>query len=148
MRLLLISLIFTLGFVATSEIDQPVQDAFEASNAYRKSKGRDTLTLDTLLCQMAMEHSQNMANRKVGFGHSGFNKRSKAINKELGALKVAENVHWSNHSEEPDGKEAVEGWINSKEHRKNLLGKEFTKVGIGYAQDKRGRTYFTQILCD
>ncbi len=31
-------------------------------------------------------------------------------------------------------------------HRANLLGKQFTEIGIGVAQDERGMPYYTQVF--
>jgi len=38
----------------------------------------------------------------------------------------------------------LKDWLNSKVHRKNLLGKDYTEVGIGVATNDLGETYFTQ----
>lgn len=38
-----------------------------------------------------------------------------------------------------DGISATEGWLNSEEHRKNLLHPKFTELGVGVYHD-----YYTQ----
>jgi uncharacterized protein YkwD len=39
----------------------------------------------------------------------------------------------------------VDGWKNSPEHRKNMLG-DFSLTGIGIAQSNDGGYFFTQIF--
>lgn len=143
------SLIFFLAISFAFSQEYTVQEkevqAFEASNAYRQKKHREALQLDTFLCRLAREHSEQMAAGKVQFGHGGFNKRVKKIEKNLGTGTVAENVFMASY--EADGKEAVEAWIDSPGHRKNLLNKSYKRVGLGMATGDRG-TFYTQIFCD
>ena len=41
---------------------------------------------------------------------------------------------------------AVNGWMRSPSHRKNLLGREWSATGIGVAYGRGGRVYITQIF--
>jgi uncharacterized protein YkwD len=41
----------------------------------------------------------------------------------------------------------VDGWKNSPEHRKNMLG-DFSLTGIGIAQSNDGGYFFTQIFIE
>jgi len=137
-----------LGFLFTA-FEQPYtilteeMDAFHASNDFRKSKKRDRLNLDTFLCLLAREHSENMASGKTQFGHDGFKERYKRINKELASKGAAENVFMS--YEYASGEEAVDAWIDSKGHRENLLDREYIRVGLGMATGPEG-TFYTQIF--
>ncbi len=140
--LLVISFLFS-SFEESYTILPQELDAFEASNVYRLKKHRDSLCLDTFLCRLAREHSEHMAQGDIKFGHDGFNKRFKLIGKELGTNGAAENVYMS--SELATGEEAVAAWINSKGHRENLLGREYTRVGLGMASGPEG-TFYTQIF--
>lgn len=146
--LLLFSGILFMAFALLQEqfeIKSFEMEAFEASNAFRAQHRRDTLTLDTFLCQLAREHSKNMASGKVGFGHQGFRQRCEEIKKKRTSYAQAENVYYS--SWVSNGKEAVDSWIHSKEHRQNLLGKSYHRMGIGMASGKKG-TFYTQIFSD
>jgi len=40
----------------------------------------------------------------------------------------------------------VEAWMESKQHKENILGPEFTEVGLGLAKDKDGQIYYTQLF--
>jgi uncharacterized protein YkwD len=39
---------------------------------------------------------------------------------------------------------AVEGWLDSSEHRATMLSDKFTETGVGVAQSDDGKTYVTQ----
>jgi uncharacterized protein YkwD len=42
--------------------------------------------------------------------------------------------------------DAVEAWMNSPGHRKNLLSATYTELGTGYATDADGRPYYVQVF--
>jgi uncharacterized protein YkwD len=90
---------------------------------------------------LATGHSQDMARGKVPFGHEGFKSRAKSIQKALGSNEVGENVA----SGPMTAREVVDGWLHSPGHKKNIEG-DFKLTGIGYAADKKGNIFFTQIF--
>ena len=53
-----------------------------------------------------------------------------------------ENIAWGQQSP----KAVMEGWMNSKGHRANILNPNFTKIGVGYRKNAAGRTYWTQLF--
>lgn len=40
----------------------------------------------------------------------------------------------------------VNAWMNSSGHRANILSSTFTEIGVGYAIDSKGTTYWTQMF--
>jgi uncharacterized protein YkwD len=111
-------------------------------NEDRKQHGLAALQINAVESAIALKHSQNMAMGKVAFGHGGLNNRAKAIRKALGEISsVGENVA----SGPMSAREVVDGWLNSPGHKRNIEG-DFTLTGIGYAQDKKGNIFFTQIF--
>lgn len=74
-----------------------------------------------------MEHSKNMAEGTVPFGHDGFNDRMKKV--PFFIRSFSENVAYNHNMGDPC-ETAVIGWINSPGHRKNLLS-ESTHCAIG-----------------
>ena len=42
--------------------------------------------------------------------------------------------------------DAVESWMHSRGHRKNILNPDFEELGVGYAIDRVGRRYFVQVF--
>jgi len=82
-----------------------------------------------------------MAEGRVPFGHKGFQGRMKRM---PGVVRgAAENVAWSSGSDDA-GKTAVDGWINSPGHRRNMLG-NYDECGIGVYQHNN-RCYLTQLF--
>ena len=84
-----------------------------------------------------------MYNGKVPFGHAGFNNRVAAYPfKHSGAAEnVAMNSGYS--SVNSIAKCAVDGWINSPGHRRNLLS-NMTYCGIGVWGSSK--VYLTQLF--
>lgn len=111
-------------------------------NQHRKSMGLNSLSMLKEASTEAIQHSVDMAKRKTGFGHEGFEKRVKHIAEKTGAYAAAaENVAYG----KLNAQQVVEGWLNSPGHRKNIEG-DFTFTGVGTATDRDGVTYFTQIF--
>jgi uncharacterized protein YkwD len=148
MNLLIIkvSLLFILGIgnrsvgVYRSE-DSMAAEILKYVNEYRSEHNLPALQLNSIESQLAEKHSRDMATGKVKFGHDGFNSRAKTIQKALGSIEIGENVA----SGPMTAREVVDGWLKSPGHKKNIEG-NFTLTGIGYAHDKKGDIYFTQIF--
>ena len=141
----MLMLVFVTVFAAFAPKGEEalVNEVYDYTNLFRKSKGLGGLVLDEKLNVIAQQHSQNMADGKVSFGHRGFDNRyelAKKVHPELGY--IAENVAYGPTT----GKEVVKRWENSEGHRKNMLGK-FSLIGIGVAKSKDGTIYYTQIFC-
>jgi uncharacterized protein YkwD len=113
-------------------------------NQYRRSKGLPTLTLNSRITQQARAHSQAMANGKVPFSHQGFDQRVKVISRAISYSSAAENVAQNQGFSNPD-RQAVQGWIKSPGHRKNIEG-SYNLTGIGIARSSNGTYYLTQIF--
>ncbi|HCL83000.1 MAG TPA: CAP domain-containing protein [Chitinophagaceae bacterium] len=137
-------LIFGLGFQNSPDAartDSLVSDIYKYVNEDRQAKGLALLKMNELESSLATRHSRDMASGKVKFGHDGFSTRARTIQKELGSREVGENVA----SGQMTAREVVDGWLKSPGHKKNIEG-NFTLTGIGYARDKKGDIYFTQIF--
>jgi uncharacterized protein YkwD len=137
-------LIFCAGFYPVSyetRLDMMETQILQFVNEDRKQHGLSPLEMNSLESSLASKHSHDMATGKVKFGHDGFNARAKAIQKAIGSNEVGENVA----SGLMTAREVVDGWLNSPGHKKNIEG-DFTLTGIGYASDKKGNIFFTQIF--
>src|ERR1700749_5283190 len=103
-------------------------------NLHRRSIGLKNLSLNSVECSLAVQHSINMASNKTPFGHEGLNDRAKTIAKQVGKISMAaENVA----SGDMSAKEVVEGWLNSPGHKRNIET-DFTLTGIGVAKNSKG----------
>jgi uncharacterized protein YkwD len=122
-------------------VDNMETEILQYVNEDRRDHGLEPLQINALESSLALKHSQDMASGKVNFGHDGFNSRAKTIQKSLGSNEIGENVA----SGPMTAREVVDGWLKSPGHKKNIEG-NFTLTGIGYARDKKGSIYFTQIF--
>jgi len=133
----------------------PVVDAFENSlftdehtvleltNLERRQAGARELALNEQLCQIARAHSRNMAAQgKVAHQVDNANPGERLKKAGIQYLSVGENIGCSSTPAR-----MVARWMESSDHRENLLDSHFTALGIGIARDSEGRTYYTQLFC-
>lgn len=117
--------------------------AFQLTNEFRASQRLPPLTWNDGLGLIGKGHSEDMGNGRVPFGHQGFNNRFRAFPFPFtrgGAENVAMNAGLADVA-----KVAVDGWINSPGHRKNMLG-NFNYSGIGVVRNSQGAWYLTQLF--
>ncbi|RQH12928.1 CAP domain-containing protein [Okeania hirsuta] len=117
---------------------------FAQINQYRKSKNLPPLQWDNTIAQQSRIHAQQMANGKTTFSHDGFKERVQVISQQVQLQSAAENLA-NNFGYNNPGEQAVEGWIDSPGHHKNMVG-DYNLSGIGIAQNSEGTYYFNQIF--
>ncbi|MBA2727040.1 MAG: CAP domain-containing protein [Parachlamydiaceae bacterium] len=115
-------------------------------NEERAKYGLKGLKEWELLSEVSKEHSTNMAEGTVDFGHNGFDNRAKKIQCQPNISSVGENVAYL-YGYNDYLKEAVKGWMESPGHRKNILG-DYKLTGMGIAFSKNGRCYLTQLFAN
>jgi uncharacterized protein YkwD len=125
----------------TATLEQAV---FKQINDYRASQKLAPLVLDSRISTQARQHSQNMANKTVPFGHQGFQQRVQVIGQAIPFSSAAENVAFNMGFKDP-ATQAVQGWLKSPGHLQNIRG-AFNLTGIGVSQNAKGEVYFTQIF--
>ncbi|GAC1451111.1 MAG: hypothetical protein NVSMB7_13640 [Chitinophagaceae bacterium] len=117
-------------------------DIINGVNEYRKSKGLPPMHLLAIAASEAARHSRNMASKRVGFGHAGFNQRAIAIANELhGTSSTGENIAFGKMT----SRQVIDAWLKSADHKANIEG-PFNYTGVGVAKDSRGVVYYTQIF--
>ncbi len=120
------------------------QEIHRQVNQYRLSQKLPPLQINAEVSEIARQHSRDMANGRATFSHDGFEGRVKAIAVTLPYKGAAENLAYLKGY--PDlATTAVQGWINSPGHQKNMVG-EFNITGIGIAKNAAGEYYFTQLF--
>ncbi len=113
-------------------------------NKERSQHGLIALSVWNVLSPYASGHSQKMAAGKVGFGHTGFEERAKAIRQHAPLQAFGENVAYCQLVKDPL-KVAVEKWMMSPAHRSNILD-DFDKTAIAIVCDEKGGFYITQLF--
>ena len=126
----------------------PVMNSLELTthnlvNRYRQSRNLPPLVADPAILAQAKAHSEEMA-RSGNMNHDGFARRADLVSQTIVYRSVAENVAFNGGHGQPD-RVAVQGWIASPGHQRNMLG-QYDLTGIGVAKNAKGEYYFTQIF--
>jgi uncharacterized protein YkwD len=133
------------GPEAAPEIERQV---FNLLNAERRSKGLLELEWNDDVAAVARLHSHNMADGKF-FSHRGTDGSmvdDRADRLGLGTWRViGENIAYMRGYENPAAL-AVEKWMESTAHRKNLLGPNWKESAVGVAITEDGTYYMTQVF--
>ena len=129
---------YTTGSITAQE-----ENAFLLLNQGRAANGRSALTLDPSLCALARLKSQDM-NANHYFAHTSPTLGSAAEmlrNHGYAFTSVGENI--AHHATVAKAQAA---FMSSTGHRTNILGSQWTKVGIGVCSDSQGYVYVTQLF--
>ena len=128
-------------------------------NAERTQQGGSPLAWDEGLASVARAHSDDMTGRGY-FSHDtpeGLDPTDRLHRAGLNCRKgyrygIAENIaiETTLGNLERTAAEAVRGWMNSPDHRSNLLGRQYHRTGVGASFGTwRGyqAVYLTQVFC-
>ncbi|MGI9242667.1 MAG: CAP domain-containing protein [Verrucomicrobiales bacterium] len=119
-------------------------EVFRRVNEYRRSRGLAALARDQEMDRSAQAHSERMA-RRGKLDHRGSGRRFRDLQREPTSLiSFAENVAFNLRHERP-GEVAVQGWLRSPGHHRNILRPDDRLTGIGVAQAADGSWYLTQL---
>jgi uncharacterized protein YkwD len=130
--------------VSDADLAKVAQTTMQTINDYRKSQSVGVLQIDASMTAHSKTHSTDMATGKTAFGHNGFTER---FNLHPTAKSGAENVAVTSESDISKlPMEILNAWLNSAEHKTNLLDSKFTQTGLGVAQGQDGQFYFTQFF--
>ena len=122
--------------------------AFDLMNAQRQANGLQSLQWDEQVVALARSHSESMAVSKY-FSHkdpSGGYVDSRAS--KLGIfnwMAIGENIAFMKGYDDPASM-AVEKWMQSTSHKKNILSGQWRDSAIGVAVASDGAVYFTQVF--
>ena len=149
--LVLLGLLFPALALPAAAADAKVQDAIlQEVNAFRASAGLAPVRLEPRLSRAAEQHSRDMLARNV-LSHQG------SDGSDPGARIARAGYRWRSYRENVGAgymtmREAVAGWVQSPEHRANLLAPDVTQVGVGFAggpgmmAGNIPRTFWTLVL--
>lgn len=121
---------------------------FQLMNSERAMKGLAPLRWNDTLADVARLHSQNMAANNF-FSHRGVD--GLMVDDRAAGYGVVEwraigeNIAYLKGYDQPEAI-AVEKWMNSSSHRRNMLSDQWTESAIGVAQTPDGTYYFTQVF--
>ena len=116
------------SFKITTYIPQSVTSELAIINAERKKVGLNSLKLDNNLVFVANVRAEEL---EKSYSHNRPDgSKCFSVLEEYGIKTPSssgENIAWGY----PDEKSVMNGWMNSKNHRENILSSKFNKIGIG-----------------
>lgn len=113
-------------------------------NAERAKQGLGTLSINSVLAQVAEAHSQDMIDRNF-FDHTnpdGLLPGNRVTNAGYTWSNVGETIGAGYTSPQA----MLNGWLNSPGHRAILLGANYTEIGIGYVPGGAYGHYWTAVF--
>jgi uncharacterized protein YkwD len=139
------------GFTPAGEKIKPTEQTaneikiFEMTNEERKKKNVSQLVLSASLSKIARAHSENMA-KQMKFDHKLDEKTPFDRMRDAGYKyqNAGENIAQGDENANLDL--IMKSWMDSKNHRANILHADYTEIGIGIARDKMGQIYYTQVF--
>lgn len=112
-----------------------------ATNQQRARRGLSGLRQDAKLKQAAQDYAELMAAKdQMSHTLNGLSLVDKARRVGYAYRQLSENIALNTRL---DGRSVVvDQWMESKGHRKNLLAKDITDIGIGIAGPSKQRRYY------
>jgi uncharacterized protein YkwD len=117
------------------------QLAFQLLNADRAKNGLSPLKLNSQLTTLGENYAQDMINRNF-FSHTnpeGQTPFDRMKNAGISYTYAGENIAINNNVTA-----AETAFMNSSEHKANILNTNYTEVGIGVRYDSKGSAYVVQ----
>ena len=126
------------------KISEDEQTILDLTNKARKKEKLPALKASETLFNVARAHSANMA-------------KQKKMEHVLDAKNPADRIKAAGYRYSYAGENIAAGngwtldevfqtWMDSEPHKKNILTKEFTEIGIGIMRDGQNKFYYTQVF--
>ena len=132
-----------VGDYTTLSVSMQEYSAWNLLNADREANGKAALPLDEELCALARIKSRDMKENRY-FAHTSptFGTAAEMLTAFGYAYRgVGENIA---HHATVEKSEAA--FMSSANHRANILGSQWKRVGIGIWEDDQGFVYVTQLF--
>ena len=131
---------------ASIERSERLNAMLELANAQRAKAGLQPLRANSRLMQAAQTQAEQSASARI-LQHVLPDAKYPRPEDRLDASGYpwrawAENIAFGQKSPS----DAVEAWMQSPGHRKNLLSTKYTELGTGVAIDATGRQYYVQVF--
>jgi uncharacterized protein YkwD len=132
-------------FNSTSE-----RDLIALTNRSRAAAGLRSLRVDSTLTSVARWRSKDMITRDY-FSHDipGYGSVFKRLDARGYCYKVAgENIGWNNYPDDTATAAIHKMFMDSTEHRRNILGRAWDVIGVGAYQGPGGKKMWTVLFAD
>ena len=145
-------LLMISGNVCALDVSQSAKEIVERTNAFRTKKGLESVHASAALQNAARDFARYMADTG-NYGHhaDGRTPEERASAQGYESCILSENIAYQYRSNGYPSAGALaeaftRGWMNSPEHRKNMLDPDVTQIGLGIARDKGGRYFAVQMF--
>lgn len=121
-----------------------IEEILSLTNEERKSNDLSELSLSTTLCEIAQLRAADMAENNY-FAHvSPTDETAFSLLQTYGILyfNSSENIGKGSVSNE----RMVQTWMDSTDHRKNILSETYHQLGVGIAKANDDTIYWVQIF--
>jgi uncharacterized protein YkwD len=128
-------------------LDHVTHRIIQQTNSFRTDHGRHKLKVNPKLMRSAQDFADFMA-RTDKYGHTADGKQpsQRVQEQSYHYCIVAENIAWDYDSAgfgtEQLADSLMKGWEHSPPHRKNLLNRYLTDIGVGVAYSPRSGHYY------
>lgn len=127
----------------TASLSAQEQSAGNLLNSDRARYNLSPLTIDPELCRIARIKSEDMRDNQY-FAHTSPTYGDiRSMLKQFGYKYTAAGENIAHHA---TIEKAQAAFLSSPGHRKNIMSRTYTKVGLGVAVDSKGFVYLTQIF--
>jgi len=136
--------------VSDSEyLSQLEDDILRMVNEERAKVGAPALSMESMRRDVARGHSKDMAVRNF-FDHNNPDGKSPFDRMRAAGISYStagENIAYNTYPVDRAAKAAMDGWMKSDGHRKNIQNAKYGRTGIGvYRNPSNGRVYLTQVF--
>jgi uncharacterized protein YkwD len=118
------------------------EEYIELMNEHREKLGLRPLIQNSFIEEIAQEHSLNMSNGIVPFGHLGMSTRCNRLSAQLSSNACGEIVARGQESSD----DVLASWLNSPSHRASIEDSKWTHTGVSLSVNSSGVHYWTQIF--
>lgn len=131
------------GHYTTASQSAQEQTAGNLLNSDRARYGLEPLILDPELSRIARVKSMDMRDNQYFSHHSPTYGDVRSMLRTFGYAYTAAAENIAHHA---TVEKAQAAFLSSPGHRRNVLSKAYSRVGLGIAMDARGFVYLTQIF--
>ena len=133
-----------LTIPTNSDIKAIENEVIRLTNIERSKNGLPALAQNWELSRVARYKSADMANKGY-FAHQSPTYGSPFTMMQNFGIKFSaagENIAYGQRTPQ----EVVTAWMNSPGHRANILSRSYSQIGVGFARNKNGTAYWTQMF--
>jgi uncharacterized protein YkwD len=125
-----------------TQAEEKAREVFDLTNEERAKEGLPALVWNDKLAESAAAHCQDMIDRNY-FAHNtpeGLTPGDRATTAGYVWLWVGENIA----AGYPSPEQVMEGWMNSPDHKENIIRIQFKELGVAVKVSPTGRAYWAQ----